>query len=247
MFCEKCKAELHYAYNYDSLYCVACDEWLEEKCDDSHCEYCAERPERPSLISEFYPEGEQAMLTTRFLDAFELAMTAHDLQYRKNTTIPYISHLMAVSALVLEYGGDEDQAIAALLHDALENGGAEFDQIIRQKFGHRVYSIVQDCTDGLPDETGQKSDWYPRKRKFLANLVSMPSDSLLVIAADKLHNIRSILQDFQMVGDEVFDRFSTHKDGTLWYYNQVIDVLSKNFTSPITQQLQSTVEALNKI
>lgn len=247
MFCKKCKASLQYSHMYDSLYCLACDEWYKEKCSDPECELCSQRPITPSLTKEFQLVGRDGTFSSRFLNAFELAMDAHDKQYRKNTTIPYISHSMAVSSLVMEYGGDGDQAIAALLHDAIEDGGAEFGQLIRQKFGHRVHSIVQDCTDGLPDAIGQKSDWYPRKRKFLANLVSMPSDSLLVIAADKLHNTRSILQDFQVIGDEVFERFSTHKEGTLWYYNQVVDVLSKNFTSPITQQLQSTIEALNKI
>jgi (p)ppGpp synthase/HD superfamily hydrolase len=97
------------------------------------------------------------MLTERLSKALALAIEAHDGQLRKETTIPYIAHPMAVAAIALEYGADEDQAMAALLHDAVEDGGAEYADIIRSKFGDRVADIVNGCTDGVPDKNGKKT------------------------------------------------------------------------------------------
>jgi GTP pyrophosphokinase len=133
------------------------------------------------------------MLTERFAQALALAIEAHDGQKRKGTDIPYISHPMAVAAIALEYGADEEQAMAALLHDAVEDGGAPFAHRIRTQFGDRVADIVEGCTDGVPDASGQKEDWKPRKTRYLDHLQHASADVLLVSGADKLHNARAIV------------------------------------------------------
>ncbi len=131
------------------------------------------------------------MLTGRFDDAFHYAHRLHRSQMRKGTPIPYISHLMTVAALVIEHGGNEDQAIAALLHDAAEDqGGAETLDDIRKRFGDAVAEIVADCTDAWTDP---KPDWRPRKEAYLAKLPAKPTPSLLVSLADKTHNAEAIL------------------------------------------------------
>lgn len=166
------------------------------------------------------------MLTERFSLAFELATKAHSGQTRKGTNIPYISHPMAVASIALEYGADEDQAIAALLHDTVEDGGSIYAQKIFEEFGPRVASIVEGCTDGVPDANGHKGPWDERKTKYLRHLSSATDDVLLVSAADKLHNIRSIITDLAMVGEDVFRRFSSPKHRTLWYYESLAGICS---------------------
>ncbi len=166
------------------------------------------------------------MLTERFSLAFELATKAHSGQTRKGTNIPYIYHPMAVASIALEYGADEDQAIAALLHDAVEDGGAIYAQKILEEFGPRVAAIVEGCTDGVPGSNGQKGPWEERKTKYLRHLSSATDDVLLVSAADKLHNIRSIITDLEVVGEDVFRRFSSPKDRTLWYYESLAGIYS---------------------
>lgn len=167
------------------------------------------------------------MLTKRFPQGLELAVRAHDGQVRKGTSIPYIAHPMAVASIALEYGADEDQAIAALLHDAVEDGGAEYEQEIRERFGARVADLVMGCTDGIPDATGQKPPWKQRKEKYLAHLEMATSDVLLVSGSDKLHNARAILADLHTVGVSVFDRFTASKEETLWYYTSLSEIFSR--------------------
>ncbi len=178
------------------------------------------------------------MLTEKFSEAVALAVKAHDGQYRKVAkTIPYISHPLAVASICLEFGGNEDQAIAALLHDVLEDGGLHYEAEILEKFGENVHDIVKNCTDGTPDDNGKKLDWYARKTNYLNLLESVNEAAILVITADKLHNVRSILQDLDTIGESVFDRFKTKKEGTLWYYRSVADVLHRRLKSPITRIL----------
>jgi (p)ppGpp synthase/HD superfamily hydrolase len=167
------------------------------------------------------------MLTQRFAQGLELAVRAHDGQVRKGTRIPYIAHPMGVASIALEYGADEDQAIAALLHDAVEDGGAHFEQEIRERFGARVAGIVMGCTDGVPDAAGQKPPWKQRKEKYLAHLEMATSDVLLVSGSDKLHNARAILADLHTVGVSVFDRFTASKEETLWYYATLSEIFSR--------------------
>ena len=180
------------------------------------------------------------MLTQRFAQGLDLAVRAHDGQLRKGTAIPYIAHPMAVASIALEYGADEDQAIAALLHDAVEDGGAEYEQEIRESFGARVADLVMGCTDGIPDATGQKPPWKQRKEKYLAHLEMATSDVLLVSGADKLHNARAILADLHTVGVSVFDRFTASKEETLWYYATLSEIFSRRGI-PVAAALADTV------
>lgn len=162
---------------------------------------------------------------------------------RKGTAVPYLSHLLAVSGLVLELGGDEDQALAGLLHDALEDGGPSFAQPIMQALGPRVLGLVQGCTDGLPDSTGAKEDWTTRKRRFLAQLNQAPQEVLLVSLADKLHNAQSIVNDLNTIGLKVFDRFNADRQQTCWYYRELAEIFTR-LKTPGAGLLQRTVSCL---
>jgi (p)ppGpp synthase/HD superfamily hydrolase len=186
------------------------------------------------------------MLTERLSKALALAIEAHDGQLRKETTIPYIAHPMAVAAIALEYGADEDQAMAALLHDAVEDGGAKYAEIIRSKFGDRVANIVDGCTDGIPDKKGNKLDWKPRKEAYIAHLKSASDDVLLVSGSDKLHNARAIVSDLQNIGLGVFDRFSSSKADTLWYYQSLADIF-KSRNTPTSKALGETVAQMHAL
>lgn len=156
------------------------------------------------------------LLTTRFDKALVFAHELHRFQYRKANRIPYISHLLSVAALVIEDDGDEDQAIAALLHDAVEDqGGLPTLERIRAEFGERVAEIVAACTDTHEDP---KPDWRPRKEAYLASLPGKPAYILKVVCADKLHNARSILTDLPLEGPALWEKFTGEKSGTLWYY-----------------------------
>ncbi len=186
------------------------------------------------------------MLTQRFVDALALAIDAHKDQFRKGTAIPYISHPLAVASIALEFGADEDQAIAALLHDVIEDGGASFIPIIETKFGTRVASIVASCTDGVPDHTGNKGDWWQRKRAYLAHLEDATSDALLVSGSDKLHNARAIVSDLQKEGVSVFERFSTKSEGALWYYNELSTIFHTR-KAPMAIALATAVAEMKRL
>ena len=183
------------------------------------------------------------MLTQRFAQGLELAVRAHDGQVRKGTSIPYIAHPMGVASIALEYGADEDQAIAALLHDAVEDGGAHFEQEIRERFGARVADMVMGCTDGVPDAAGQKPPWKQRKEKYLAHLERADAQTLLVSGSDKLHNARAILADLHTVGEAVFDRFTASKEETLWYYTSLAAIFSRRGV-PVAAALADTVSQM---
>jgi GTP pyrophosphokinase len=152
---------------------------------------------------------------------------------------------MAVAALVLEAGGDEDQAIAGLLHDVVEDcGGHPVLEEVRARFGDRVATIVQGCTDAY---TIPKPPWKQRKLDFLALLRESGNDIRLVSAADKLHNVRTILADYRVEGDSVWRRFSGHREGTLWYYRAVLDVLLEGNPNRLIAELQRAVEELESL
>ena len=186
------------------------------------------------------------MLSERLSQALALAIEAHNGQFRKETTIPYIAHPMAVASIALEYGADEDQAIAALLHDAVEDGGAKYAEVIRSKFGDRVADIVNGCTDGVPDNNGIKPPWKQRKESYIAHLKSAPDDVLLVSGSDKLHNARAIVSDLQNIGVRVFDRFSSSKEQTLWYYQSLADIF-KARNIPTAKALSQTVAQMHAL
>jgi (p)ppGpp synthase/HD superfamily hydrolase len=189
-------------------------------------------------------------LTERFETALVYATRLHATQTRKGSGIPYISHLLGVCSLVLEYGGDEDQAIAALLHDGPEDQGGERTLTdIRERFGPRVAVIVEGCTDGLPDHAGQKEPWLQRKRRYLAHLAEAGPDVVLVSCSDKLYNARSVVGDQLFYGDEVFTRFSVRKAATLAYYGSVVETMrvhhgAGRLPGALFTALERTVERL---
>jgi (p)ppGpp synthase/HD superfamily hydrolase len=162
-------------------------------------------------------------LTKRFEDALIFALAAHDGQFRKGTEIPYASHLLAVASIVMDYGGEEDEAIAALLHDCVEDRGVRPEEI-RARFGEEIKSIVVACSDSLEEDPDDKPDWRPRKEAYLEHLKTAPPPVLLVSAADKLHNVRSIVKDFLEIGHAVWTRFKGGKDGSLWYYESLVNI-----------------------
>ncbi|SEI42719.1 HD domain-containing protein [Frateuria terrea] len=173
------------------------------------------------------------MLTERFTAAVDYARVAHAHQCRKGTAIPYIEHLLGVASLVLGHGGDEDQAIAGLLHDVLEDCGEAHAAVIGDRFGARVLAIVRGCTDGsaegkaaVADADARRRDWLRRKQAYLAHLAHASDDMLLVSGCDKLHNARAIVADLGRpgVGRGVFDRFTGGRDGTLTYYRLLADL-----------------------
>ncbi len=176
------------------------------------------------------PRRDTPYLTRRFDDAFLLAHALHGTQGRKGTTRPYIAHLMGVTAIVLTHGGDEDQAIAALLHDAVEDaGGAPMLAKIREQFGDRVAQIVEGCTDS---DQIPKPPWRARKESYIAHVRSAPPDVQLVSAADKLYNVREILGDFRMIGHDVWKRFHGGREGTLWYYRALVEAFRSDRATP---------------
>ncbi|MFB9067747.1 HD domain-containing protein [Pseudofulvimonas gallinarii] len=172
-------------------------------------------------------------LSPRFTQAVEYARIAHAGHFRKGTSIPYLYHLLGVASLVLEYGGSEDQAIAALLHDVLEDCGSGHEPSIRVQFGDAVARIVRDCTDGSAESKGRVrtdadrfADWVERKLLYVAHLATEDEASLLVSACDKLHNVRAILADLQGdAGPDVFERFTAGRLGTLQYYEALARLL----------------------
>jgi (p)ppGpp synthase/HD superfamily hydrolase len=195
------------------------------------------------------------MLTERFARAVDYARIAHAGQVRKGTAIPYVQHLLAVASLVLEHGGDEDQAIAGLLHDVLEDCGQEHAEAIGRHFGTRVLAMVRGCTDGtaqakaaLADAEARRRDWLRRKQTYLAHLADADDDTLLVSGCDKLHNARAIVDDLErpLVGQRVFERFTGGRDGTLTYYRLLADLFSQRGAA-MAPALERAVERLHEL
>jgi (p)ppGpp synthase/HD superfamily hydrolase len=185
------------------------------------------------------------VLTERYDQAFEYAHHLHRRQTRKGTSIPYISHLITVSAIVVEHGGDEDQAIGALLHDAAEDqGGQATLNEIRSRFGDGVAQIVHDCTDAWEEP---KPAWRQRKETYLANLTQKSPRSLLVSLADKTHNAEAILFDFRAIGDSLWPRFTGGADGTRWYYSALTDVFTKTMPGRLSDRLSRAVREFSII
>jgi GTP pyrophosphokinase len=187
-------------------------------------------------------------LTTRFEDALVFAAQLHREQRRKSTDVPYIAHLLAVTALVLEYGGDEDTAIAALLHDAIEDqGGAATRELIRERFGRRVVAIVDGASD--TDET-PKPPWRDRKERYLAHLATAPPEVLLVTTADKLHNARAILADYRVQGEALWARFNAGREEQLWFYRSMVQTLTAAAPAslrPMVEELARVVDELRML
>ena len=180
----------------------------------------------------------------RFHRAFLLAARAHARQRKKGTEVPYLAHLMGVSAIVLEAGGDEDMAIAALLHDVVEDcGGKLMLDLVRKYFGKRVAHIVDGCTDAY---RYPKPPWEQRKHRYLTRLRAEDEEVRLVSAADKLYNLRSILSDYRQIGDAVWDRFAGGRGGTLWYYRALVEEFRRGKPNRITDELERVLGELER-
>lgn len=177
---------------------------------------------------------QEPFLTERFDNALKFAHKVHRLDHRKGTTIPYISHLIAVAGLVLESGGDEDLAIAGLLHDAVEDAkdisGEEMSDRIRSKFGDRVADIVDGCSDAKSSPGGSKPPWKSRKEAYIEHLKSTSNDVLRVSIADKVHNARSIATDQDRFGEKVWTRFTSTSEESRWYYTSLRDIYKERIS-----------------
>jgi (p)ppGpp synthase/HD superfamily hydrolase len=186
------------------------------------------------------------MQMSKLPTALAIALDAHKTQIRKGTSIPYISHPMAVASIALEFGATEDQAIAALLHDAIEDGGASYAHSIEALFGTYVLTLVQGCTDGIPDQSGEKALWIDRKTAYLEHLQEASDEVLLVSCSDKLHNARAIVSDLITEGPSVFNRFSATTEQTLWYYRQLATIFTNRKTPP-AKALESAVSQMEAL
>jgi (p)ppGpp synthase/HD superfamily hydrolase len=181
----------------------------------------------------------------RFISALGYTAKIHAKQIRKRTERPYIGHLLGVASIVIEYGGDEDMAIAALLHDAVEDqGGLPRLREIQRKFGKRVAHIVDGCTDAYAEP---KSPWLERKRAYIARVGGKSADVRLVSAADKLSNARETLYEVRVYGESVYERFAGKKLGTLWYYRELLKVFRQVGTSPLIEELDRVVTELERL
>jgi len=186
------------------------------------------------------------MQLNKLSPALALAIEAHQNQIRKSTQIPYISHPLAVASIALEFGASEDQAIAALLHDTIEDGGRKYEEVILVQFGQYVHDLVQGCTDGTPDHSGQKAPWIERKTAYLNHLQEASDEVLLVSCSDKLHNARAIVSDLINEGPSVFERFSSTPEQTLWYYRQLATIFN-NRKAPPAKALESAVSQMEAL
>jgi hypothetical protein len=187
------------------------------------------------------------ILSGSFEDALIDAKRIHARQLRKSTETPYFSHLMAVSSLVLEDGGCEKEAIAALLHDAAEDqGGKSMLRLIEERHGKKVAGFVSECSDTF--ET-PKPDWYKRKRDYIAHIATASEGAVRITAADKLHNARCIVTDLLVKGDlSPFDRFSVPMRDTLWFYTEVTQACFQRLPeSRLVLSLVQTVAELDGI
>jgi (p)ppGpp synthase/HD superfamily hydrolase len=189
-----------------------------------------------------------AMFGTNFLKAVKRAVEWHDGQVRKGSGVPYVSHLLAVASLVLEAGGDEKLAIAALLHDAIEDQPEEATpKKIRKEFGKRVAEIVVECSDREHGVEGTPGNWRARKEAYVEGLRGASRDALLVSCADKLHNARSLLRDLSQEGDRVWERFNEPDPAAqLWYYRALAKVFAERIEDPawLPRELERTVERI---
>lgn len=183
-------------------------------------------------------------LTDRFADALGFTEGLHRDQKRKGNDIPYVAHLLAVAATILEWGGDEDTAIAGLLHDAVEDqGGLPTAEIIRNRYGDRVAELVLACTDSLTDKTGTKRPWEERKRDHLAKLRKVDRDVALITAADKLHNLTAIVRDVRAHGPQTLERFAAPARLT-WYYGAIVEALDHHAAQAPVSELRNRLDDL---
>jgi (p)ppGpp synthase/HD superfamily hydrolase len=181
----------------------------------------------------------------RLVDALAFALAAHGDQKRKGSEVPYVSHLLAVSGLVLEAGGDVAQAAAALLHDTIEDGEGVDESRLRAEFGADVAAIVAACSDVLPGDTRErKSGWGERKTRYLARLSSAEPRVRLVAACDKLHNLRTLIGDLRSHGPATLERFTATPERTRWYYESAHALLRDALPDSLGLEFDALIEAL---
>jgi GTP pyrophosphokinase len=184
-------------------------------------------------------------LTERFEQALVFATHLHADQRRKGSGVPYVSHLLAVCALTIDYGGDEDEAIAALLHDAIEDqGGARARGQIFRRFGPRVTEIVEGCTD---TDQSPKPPWRARKEAYIRHVAEATESVRLVSACDKMHNARSLVMDYRICGEELWSRFTGGREGTLLYYRAMVNALRAAGAAPVVEELARAVSELERL
>ena len=185
------------------------------------------------------------MLSARFEEALGFTAQLHARQTRKATSIPYVAHLLAVASIAIEHGADEDEAIAALLHDAIEDqGGKAIAAEIGKRYGDRVVDIIRGCsdTDVIP-----KPPWRSRKEAYVTHVREASPSVRLVSAADKLHNVRSVLADYRQMGERLWRRFNGGKEGTLWYYRALVDAFRAAGSTPLIEELDRAVLELERL
>ena len=190
-------------------------------------------------------------LGPRFDEALGYAIDAHRDQARKGTGVPYASHLLGVASIVLEEAGDEDEAIAALLHDVVEDQGGKprLDEV-RHRFGERIAGIVEACSDSIVEDEDQKPPWKTRKEAYILRVrTEHDGSALLVSMADKLYNSRAILRDLRFARDrkEVWDRFGREHDCILWYYRSLVDAFRSRTDDRLLEELDATVTELEEL
>jgi GTP pyrophosphokinase len=191
------------------------------------------------------PDLPNVPLSPRFEEALRYAFRMHGGQFRKKTGRPYFGHVMGVAATVLQYGGDEEEAIAALLHDVVEDcGGHPRLEEIRAKFGERVAHIVKGCTDSFEQDPARKPPWRARKEEYVAHVRHADAETRLVSAADKLHNVREILLDLRTHGETIWARFSGGREGSLWYYRALVAAFRDGWSHPIADDFARAVAEL---
>lgn len=181
------------------------------------------------------------ILTDRYKQALEFAFDVHRSQERKGSGTPYIAHILGVSSMALENGANEDEAIAALLHDAAEDqGGERMLSEIEARFGSYVAGLVTECTDAVEEP---KPPWKERKLRYLSHLKSASSSAVLIASCDKLYNLRSIVSDFRLIGDSIWGRFTGGKEGVLWYYRELEKALA--MPEPLRAEFGRSLAELN--
>lgn len=185
------------------------------------------------------------LYSIRIVEAFRFAYNIHRKQFRKGTEVPYIVHPMGVAAIVGANGGDEDQVIAALLHDAVEDGcGLDTLNEIREIFGNRVAEMVMACSDAV---SHPKPPWHERKTDFLKSIRRAPEEVRLILLADKFYNATAIVTDLRACGDSVWKRFTAGRDDTLWYYAELVRALGDGWNHPVLDELRATVDSMHEL
>jgi len=189
------------------------------------------------------------MLGARFIEAVELAAEIHGEQRRRGTEIPFVAHLLVVAGLVIEDGGDEEEAVAALLHDSVEDGGGRaMLALIAEHFGERVAAIVEGCSDTVDCDKEEES-WMARKRRYLVHLPLVEDEGILRVSlADKVHNARSLARDYRAEGQALWERL-TEKSAAeqLWYYRRLLEFFEEHRPGPLTDDLRAAVEELEAL